>query len=137
MHHDLRRIDGFVRALVCGDLESARDRFDARKDMGDRWFQPHPAGGNQANGVFQMGLGADVREEVTEAAFAEEIDIELQRPAEPGDADDLAAGTYQVKGLHEGLVAGESLFRAAAGAFEDHVCAYSGRFDTPRRGHQP
>ena len=78
--------------------------------------------------MFEMGLGADVREEVTQTALAQEIDVDLQRAAEPGDADDFAAGANGVEGLDEGLVAGEALLGAAAGAFENYVGAdYAGQ----------
>ena len=91
--------------------------------MRDGRFQANAAGSDQADRVFEMRPGADVRKEIAQAALAEEIDVQLQRAAEPGNADDLAAGADRVERLQERLVAGQPLFRAAAGALEDHVRA--------------
>ena len=82
-----------------------------------------PAGGDEPDGVFEVGLGADVGEEVAQAPLAEEVDVQRQRAAEPGDADDLAAGADRVDGLQQRLVPGQPLLRAAAGALEHHVRA--------------
>src|SRR4029079_8231995 len=49
--------------------------------------------------------------------------VELHRPAEPGNADDRAAGTHDIDRLQKRLIAGEALLRAPAGTFEDDIGA--------------
>ncbi len=56
-----------------------------------------------------------------QAPLAKEIDVDLEGRTEPGDSDELAARAHGVDGLTERVRAGESLFRAAAGAIEDDV----------------
>src|SRR5262245_11989036 len=104
-------------AFIGRDLKCFGDGLDSVEDMSDGWLQAYAAGGDQANGVLQVRLGADIGEEIAQAAFAKEVDIELQRAAEPGDADDLASGADGINGLQKSPVAGESLFGAASGAF--------------------
>ena len=68
-----------------------------------------------------MGLRADVRENVTQAPFAEEVDIEHERATEPGDADDLAAGSNNVERLADRLASREPLLGAPPRALEHNV----------------
>ena len=58
----------------------------------DHWFQLDAAGGCEADRVLEVGLRADVREEVAKTAFAKEVDIDLEGAPEPRDADDLPTG---------------------------------------------
>ena len=82
---------------------------------------PNPAGGDQANSVFQMGLRADIGEEVAQTSFAHAINVQLKRAAEPGDANNLASRTHRFDGLVHRLMPGHSLLGTTAGAFKDDV----------------
>src|SRR5262249_3832135 len=117
-HHHLGGVDGLILPLVRRDLERPGYRLDPLQDVRDGRLQPDPPGPCQADGVLQVGLGADVREEITQAALAEQIDVQLHGTAEPGDADDLAPRPDRVQGLQERLVPGQSLLRTAASTLE-------------------
>src|SRR5262245_26742972 len=70
-----------------------------------------------------MGWGADVGEQIAQAALAKPVNIERQRSAEPRNADDLAAGANGFDRLREGAATSQALLGAAAGAFENDVGA--------------
>jgi hypothetical protein len=82
-HHDLGGVDRLILALICRDLEGAGDGFDSRKDVRDGRFQVDTTGRDQPDGMLEVRLGADVRKQVTETALTQEIDVQLQRAAEP------------------------------------------------------
>src|ERR1044071_7652187 len=93
--------------------------------MRDRFFETDATGCDQADGVFQMRLGADVRKNVTKTALPQKINVQWDGSAKPGNAHDLPAGTRQFQGLKECLVPGQPLLWAPAGAFENYVRAIS------------
>ena len=71
--------------------------------VSDHRFELDAAGSDEPDGVFQMRRGADVGKQVTQTAFAQQIDINGKGLAKPGHADDLAAGPDRVDGLRERL----------------------------------
>src|SRR5262245_4106682 len=91
--------------------------------MRDGRFQVDTTGGDQSDGVFEMGLGADVGEEITQAPLPQEIDVQRNGAAEPGDADDLPPRTHRIERLKERLVTGQSLLRTPARALENDIGA--------------
>ena len=102
--------------------------------MSDRRFDMDPAGGDQADRVFQVGLGANIGEKVAKTAFAPAVDLQLQGAAKPGNADDFAAGTNRFHGLVYGAMTGQALLGTAPGAFEDDVRAdAAGKFENGGR----
>ncbi len=60
--------------------------------MSDGRAQTNTAGSDQTDRMLKVRPGADVREEIAQAALAEEIDIELNRAAEPGNPNDFPSG---------------------------------------------
>jgi len=64
---------------------------------------PRPTSRNR---VLECAERADVGEHVAEAALAELIDVELERSAEEGDADDLPSGADGVERLSQRPLAG-------------------------------
>src|SRR5262249_27739951 len=106
-----------------GNLEGLWDRFDPGQHMRDGRFEADTTGGDQSDGVFEMGLSADVGKEITQAPLPQEINVQRDGAAEPGDADDLPPRTHRIERLKERLVTGEPLLRAAAGALEDDIGA--------------
>src|SRR2546422_3444185 len=126
-HHYLRGINGFVFAFIGRDFKRLGDRFDAGQDMGDGGFQSNPSGTHQPHSVLEMPKSTDVRKDPTQAALAQQVDVDFERLAEPGDPDKLAARADSVNSLGQCLASGKSLLRAAAGAFKDHDGAISPR----------
>src|SRR5258708_1243962 len=108
-HYDLRRVDRLVLSLMRRDLERFRDRFDPFEYVSDRGLKVHTTRGDQMNGVLQMAARADVGKEIPQTPFAQRVDVELQRLAEPRNADDLASRTHRLDRLHHRLVPGEAL----------------------------
>ena len=60
--------------------------------------------------VLQVLQRADVREDIADAAFAKQINWERHGRAEPRDADNDAARTDRIDGLHQARDTRETLF---------------------------
>src|SRR5262245_35967051 len=91
--------------------------------MGDGGLEADATGGDEANGMLQKGLRADVGKKVAEAALAQEIDVQQERGAEPGNTDNFAPGTHRFHRVEKGLVTGEALFGTAPCTFENDIRA--------------
>src|ERR1700756_138098 len=91
--------------------------------MGDRRLETHASRRHEPHRVLQVLDRADVGEEVSQAPFAERVDIYLQGLAEPGNADDLSARADSIDRMQQGLMPGQTLLRTAARAFENDIGA--------------
>ena len=92
-------IDRMMFSLVRRDLEGLRDRLDPGQYMRDRLLHANTTGSNEPDGMFEVRLSTDVREEVTQAALAEEVDIQLKGATEPRHADDLPSRANHIESL--------------------------------------
>ena len=72
--------------------------YEARIRLNGKVSTTQVQASDEADGVFEMGLRADVWKNVAQAALTQEIDIEFQRTAEPGDPDNLAARSRGIDG---------------------------------------
>ena len=116
-------IDRMMFALVRRDLEGLRDGSIPARMCVIVGFSANTAGSNQPDGVFEVRLSADVREEVAQAALAEEVDVQLKGAAEPGDADDFPAGADRRRGPATASDGRPILASDCPRALEDHVGA--------------
>ena len=87
---------------------------DCRPDL-------NASGGHEPDCVLKMLEGADVRENVSKAPLTKQIDVNFQRRTEPGDTDNFAARSNGIHSLLQSAYTGESLLRAASGAFKYDV----------------
>jgi len=97
------------------------NRLDSARNMGNGACQADSDRGDQAIGVFKVGLGADIREEVAKTALAQGVDVEFEGTAVPGDSDDLSTRMHRIDRLKEGFAPRHLLLGAAAGAFKDDI----------------
>ncbi len=96
-------IDRLIFPLVGGNLERLRDRFQSLELMCDGLLQMDAARSDKADRVFEMSLRANVREEVAQATFAQQVNVQLQGAAEPRNANHLTARSHSIDGLSQRL----------------------------------
>src|SRR5437762_12415780 len=90
--------------------------------MSDHRFELHPSRSHQPDGVLQVSQSADVRKEVTQAAFAEKVDVNRKGLTKPGNSDDFSSRPNSIDGLIQRFASGKPLLGTAPGAFKHHVC---------------